>query len=128
MISYLVDPFPSDAELAQLWLSAWGSPGPPTFTNILSRSLAHVCAYEDGLLVGYVNLAWDGGAHAFVLDTCVHRQWQRRGIGTELVLTAIGVARDRGATWLHVDFEEQLRSFYRGCGFRDSGAGVLALV
>jgi hypothetical protein len=24
---------------------------------------------SDGLLVGFVNIAWDGGYHAFLLDT-----------------------------------------------------------
>ena len=30
-----------------------------------------VCAREDSELVGFVNVAWDGGVHAFLLDTLV---------------------------------------------------------
>ena len=127
MITYVVDPFPTDKQLRELWLSAWGTAGPATFRNILSRSLAHIGAYDDGVLLGFGNLAWDGGAHAFILDTCVHRDWRRQGIGTGLVAAAIAAARGREIEWLHVDFEEHLLEFYRGCGFRDSRAGVLRL-
>nr|MYU47339.1 GNAT family N-acetyltransferase [Streptomyces sp. SID7803] len=36
------------------------------------HSLGWVCARENGLLAGgFVNVAWDGGIHAFVLDTVV---------------------------------------------------------
>lgn len=127
MVEYVVDPFPSDIEMAALWLSAWGVAGPATFMPILSRSLAHVGAYLSGTLVGFVNIAWDGGAHAFILDTCVHKDCRRRGIGTGLVRTAIEVARHRRAQWLHVDFEEQYACFYRECGFHDTRAGLLRL-
>lgn len=127
MVSFVVDPYPSDSEMADLWMSAWGTAGPTTFANVLSRSLAHVGAYDSERLVEFVNLAWDGGAHAFVLDTCVRQDWQRRRIGTGLVATAVNVARRKEVEWLHVDFEEHLTEFYRGCGFRDSRAGVLRL-
>jgi len=35
------------------------------------HSLGWVCARQDGGLAGFVNVAWDGGAHAFILDTVV---------------------------------------------------------
>ena len=35
------------------------------------HSLGCVCAREGATLVGFVNVAWDGGVHAFVLDTMV---------------------------------------------------------
>ena len=36
------------------------------------HSLGWVCATDGGgSLVGFVNVAWDGGVHAFVLDTLV---------------------------------------------------------
>ena len=34
---------------------------------------------------------------------------------------------ERGAQWLHVDFEPHLTAFYRGCGFRPTEAGLIAL-
>ncbi len=38
------------------------------------HSLGWVCAYLGSELVGFVNVAWDGGVHAFVLDTMVANQ------------------------------------------------------
>jgi GNAT superfamily N-acetyltransferase len=65
--------------------------------------------------------------HAFLLDTSVHRDYRRRGIGTALVREVITLARDGGAEWLHVDYEESLEPFYRGCGFKPTPAGLLYL-
>ena len=53
--------------------------------------------------------------------------FRRQGIATELVKRAAEAARERGAQWLHVDCEAHLADFYRGCGFRDSAAGVMRL-
>jgi ribosomal protein S18 acetylase RimI-like enzyme len=93
----------------------------------LVRSLAYVCAYQGERLVGFVNLAWDGGVHAFVLDTTVHPELCRRGIGSELVRRAADVARAREVAWLHVDCEPHLTGFYRRCGFRHTEAGLMDL-
>ena len=123
-----IDPFPSPEEFAALWAAAWGASQPPDFASILPRSLAHVGAYHEQRLIGFVNVAWDGGAHAFILDTCVHPDLRRQGIATGLVLEAVRIARERGAEWLHVDFEPHLTGFYRACGFRPTEAGLIRLV
>jgi GNAT superfamily N-acetyltransferase len=122
------DPFPTDEQMAALWLAAWRSvPAAGYAANVLQRSLAHVGAYDGDRLVGFVNVAWDGGVHAFLLDTTVHPDHQRQGIATSLVRRAAGLARERGAHWLHVDFEPHLEAFYRGGGFRPTVAGLIAL-
>ncbi|MBX5187294.1 GNAT family N-acetyltransferase [Rhizobium sp. NZLR3b] len=122
-----IDPFPSPAELNALWSAAWGSPHSRDITVILSRSLAHIGAYHDDKLVGFVNVAWDGGIHAFILDTSVHPDMRRQRIATRLVGEATRVARERGAEWLHVDFEPHLTGFYRACGFTPTAAGLIKL-
>ncbi len=127
MIRIVVDPFPTDEALGELWLSAWGDRGTASFAAVLGRSLAHVGAYQGERLAGFVNVAWDGGIHAFILDPCVHADFRRQGIATRMVGEAARVARERGAKWLHVDFEPHLASFYAGCGFRPTAAGLIAL-
>jgi GNAT superfamily N-acetyltransferase len=127
MVLLRIDPFPSQDDLNMLWLEAWGSREPKDFSGVLSRSLAHIGAYADGRLVGFVNVAWDGGAHAFILDTCVDPRMRRKGIATRMIIEATNVARERGAKWLHVDFEPHLTSFYRSCGFRQTEAGLIKL-
>jgi predicted N-acetyltransferase YhbS len=96
--------------------------------QVEGHSLGWVCARERGELVGFVNVAWDGGVHAFVLDTAVARRVGRRGIGAELVRIAVESARAAGCEWLHVDFDDHLREFYfDACGFEPTNAGLIAL-
>ena len=126
-ITYLISPAVDDAALNELFAAAWPGHTAGPFGPVLGRSLAYVCAYADAELAGFVNLAWDGGVHAFLLDTTVHPAWQRRGIGGELVRRAAEVARGRGMHWLHVDYEPHLEGFYRSCGFRPTLAGLMRL-
>lgn len=126
-IEFRIDPFPPDAELNALWRAAWSADEDRNFSAILARSLAHVGAYQADRLVGFVNVAWDGGIHAFILDTCVAPSQRRQGIATRMIEKATEISRLRGAEWLHVDFEPHLESFYRSCGFRHTDAGVVRL-
>lgn len=127
MISIRTDPFPSNEQLNTLWEEAWGGSGQRDFGPTLSRSLAHLGAYDGERLVGFVNVATDGDLHAFILDTCVSPRLRMRGIATKLVREATVVAQERGAVWLHVDFEPHLSSLYRNCGFRPTEAGLIQL-
>lgn len=126
-VALRIDPFPSNDELNGLWRAAWNAHEERDFSAILSRSLAHIAAFSSDRLVGFVNVAWDGGIHAFILDTCVMPTMRRQGIATRLVEKATEVARDRGAEWLHVDFEQEYAALYRKCGFRPTEAGIIKL-
>lgn len=127
VIEIVTDPFAGDHAMRALWLAAWGDEGPASFEPILSRSLVHVGAFDGPALVGFVNVAWDGGVHAFLLDTCVDQQYRRRGIALRLVAQAIAETRLRGARWLHVDYEPHLERLYQRCGFGPTAAGLIAL-
>ncbi|MGW1436956.1 GNAT family N-acetyltransferase [Streptomyces griseus] len=97
-------------------------------TRLRRHSLGWVCAWEGDRLVGFVNVAWDGGVHAFVLDTVVAQRNRSDGVGAALVKEAAEGCRAAGCEWLHVDFEDHLRSFYfDACGFRETAAGLIAL-
>jgi GNAT superfamily N-acetyltransferase len=126
-IIYQVSPAVTSEELNALFALSWPDYYPSDFDPILERSLAYICAYQTNRLIGFVNMAWDGGIHAFILDTTVHPDWRRRGIGRQLVQEAARVARERGIVWLHVDFEPHLTEFYRQCGFRHTEAGLMRL-
>jgi ribosomal protein S18 acetylase RimI-like enzyme len=126
-VHLILNPFPTDAALAALWQSGWGNAGPASFQPVLARSLVHVGALAGDRLVGFVNVAWDGGVHATLLDTTVHQDWQRRGIATAMVRLAAEAAGRGGARWLHVDFTDEHAGFYAACGFRPTLAGLMAL-
>ncbi|WP_399939860.1 GNAT family N-acetyltransferase [Streptomyces sp. BBFR25] len=119
-----------NALLDALHADAFGHPADGTDwrARLERHSLGWVCAREGGSLVGFVNVVWDGGAHAFLLDTVVARHRRSRGVGARLVSVAAEQARAAGCEWLHVDFEDDLRPFYFDtCGFKETTAGLIAL-
>jgi GNAT superfamily N-acetyltransferase len=92
------------------------------------HSLGWVVARSGERLVGFVNVPWDGLVHAWIQDTMVAQDARRQGIGVELVKVATREARAAGCEYLHVDFEDHLRSFYYdACGFSPTNAGLIAL-
>ena len=80
------------------------------------------------MLLGFVNVAWDGADHAFLIDTKTRPSHQRLGLGTAVVRRAVEEAREAGCEWLFVDFEPHLERFYlESCGFRPTAAGLIRL-
>ena len=96
--------------------------------QVEAHSLGWVTARDAGDLIGFVNVAWDGAIHAFILDTIVSINRRGQGIGTQLIAVAATEARAAGCTWLHVDFDDGLDRFYLdACRFRSTGAGLMEL-
>jgi GNAT superfamily N-acetyltransferase len=97
----------------------------PWADRLERHSLTWVGAFSAGRLVGFVHVVWDGGTHAFILDTMVDPGYQRLGIGRDLVRTVTDEALTAGCDWVHVDYEPQYVSFYENaCGFRPTSAGL----
>ena len=122
-IDYRRGPAVAEADLNRLFAASWPNHATTDFASLLRHSLTYVCAYAGDRLVGFVYLAWDGGVHAFLLDPAM----RRRGIGRRLIAEAVDAARERGITWVHVDYEPELAAFYRACGFRPTLAGLIRL-
>ncbi|HTF10230.1 MAG TPA: GNAT family N-acetyltransferase [Asanoa sp.] len=119
-----------NAEVTALHAEGFGQPTTPDdwWGRVNRHSLGWVCGRAGGALVGFVNVAWDGATHAFVLDTVVATAARRQGVGAGLVGVAADGARAAGCTWLHVDFEPGLQRFYLdACGFTPTHAGLIAL-
>jgi GNAT superfamily N-acetyltransferase len=92
------------------------------------HSLGWVCARDGDQLVGFVNIAWDGAVHAFILDTLVTKPARRQGVGKALIALAVEESRAAGCEWLHVDFDDHLRPFYfDACEFAPTNAGLFPL-
>jgi GNAT superfamily N-acetyltransferase len=97
-------------------------------SQVKAHSLGWAVARDAGELVGFVNVAWDGDIHAFILDTIVSASRRRQGVGMRLIAVAAAEARAAGCEWLHVDFDEEHRLFYLdACGFKAVPAGLMAL-
>ena len=126
-LQYLVDAPVTSRQLNDLFASSCEGHEWRDFAPVLGRSLGYICACRGDELIGFVNLAWDGGIHAFILDTTVHPNFRRRGVGRRMIKLAVEVARERGVEWVHADFEPHFRGFYYACGFRRTEAGVMHL-
>ncbi|MEI8238054.1 MAG: GNAT family N-acetyltransferase [Actinomycetota bacterium] len=123
-----------DLEINTLHAAAFGtrmfSPTEwPWRALVEDHSLGWVTARtDDGTLVGFVNVVWDGLVHAWLQDTMVLPSLHRQGIGERVVAVAVDHARRAGCEWLHVDFDDDLRAFYFDrCGFSPTTAGLIAL-
>ena len=94
---------------------------------MLAHSFTWITATHGTELVGFVNVAWDGDAHFFLLDLTVHPGRQQKGIGTRLVSEAVDACRGHGE-WVHVDAVATLMSrLYHRCGFQPTAAGLVKL-
>jgi ribosomal protein S18 acetylase RimI-like enzyme len=96
--------------------------------QVAAHSLGWVTARDGDALVGFVNVLWDGDAHAWLQDVMVGTASRHQGLGRRLVEAARDGARGAGCDWLHVDFTDELAPFYLdACGFRPTRAGLMAL-
>src|SRR6185295_15262136 len=88
-IEYRLSPPLTNQALNALFSVGWPSWQKASDTSdwqpVLEHSLVYVCAFEADRLIGFVNVAWDGRDHAFILDTRVHPDFRLHGIGKELV-------------------------------------------
>ena len=96
MLRYcLKSPLTNEA-LNALFAASWPEHRLRDFQPILSRSLVFISAFQAEQLAGFVNMAWDGSVHAFLLDTTVHTDVRKQGVGSELVRNAVETAREHG--------------------------------
>ncbi|MBT8197877.1 MAG: GNAT family N-acetyltransferase [Acidimicrobiia bacterium] len=110
--------------LNALFAAAWGAPK-PDYERVFDHSFTWIGAFDGEALVGFANVAWDGDVHFFLLDTTVHPDHQRRGIGRRLVEEAIQACRGHGE-WLHVDGDQDVMDgLYFQAGFESTPAGII---
>ena len=87
----------SDGEVNALTRSYGGAAADGWWDRVRPHSLGWATAHlDDGTPVGFANVAWDGGDHAFLLDPKVRLDLQRRGVATGLVRLAASQAAQAG--------------------------------
>jgi ribosomal protein S18 acetylase RimI-like enzyme len=77
-----------------------------------------------GKLVAWCAILSDGIRHAVLIDVIVHPNWQRQGVGRELVAVAVKHIQDYLISIIHVGFEPEHKTFYERCGFRTGLGGI----
>ena len=88
------------------------------FTNKNLSNLFELGCYEDGKLIGYLNVVSNKVTDAYIQDVMVAPEYQRRGIGTELMKRALLRIKEMDIYMVSVIYgEEALRPFYEKFGF-----------
>jgi ribosomal protein S18 acetylase RimI-like enzyme len=84
----------------------------------LRASWSTVSAYESGRLVGFGRTLSDGVLYAVLFDVIVHPEFQRRGIGREIVKRLVGGCRAAGIRDIQLFSAPGKIRFYERLGFQ----------
>lgn len=94
---------------------------PDRLASALSASLAVTAARDGGRLVGLARLVGDGLTIVYLQDILISPEYQRRGIGRDLLERAFAPYRDVRQKVLLTDDEPSQRAFYEAMGFTEVG-------
>lgn len=86
--------------------------------SALPRSWYAVSCYDGDRLVGFGRLLSDGAYQCFVCDMIVLPQYQRRGIGSEVLRRLLEHCRSAGIGWVQLTAAQGRSGFYERFGFR----------
>ncbi|MCU6480235.1 GNAT superfamily N-acetyltransferase [Arthrobacter silviterrae] len=115
---------PDLAELLELYGSVgWSAytKEPQTLVAALRGSTTVVLARAAGRLVGLARVISDGATICYLQDVLIHPDYQRLGIGRELVARALQPYRQVRQKVLLTDDGPGQKSFYEALGYRDTG-------
>ena len=90
---------------------------PQMLDQSLAHSLAIYVARDGEEIVGLVCLVGDGFSSVFVQDLIVLPNYQRQGIGSDLMKEALGDFKDAYQVQLATEQTEKTLGFYRSLGF-----------
>lgn len=114
-------------EINSLMSLCWDDFEEVDYQHILDKSLAYITARYDSQLIGFYNLAWDGGRHATIFDLNVHPDYRHQGVALEMLKMAPIIAKKNNIKFLHVDFDLKLEKLYKKAGFEMISAGIIQL-
>ncbi len=88
------------------------------FENKKMNNLFELGCYEDGKLIGYLNVVSNKVTDAYIQDVMIAPGFQGKGIGTELMKRAILRIKGMDIYMISVIYaDERLRRFYEKFGF-----------
>ena len=90
---------------------------PEMVKKAYENSLLTLCAYDSNQLVGVIRTVGDGFSIVFVQDILVLPEYQRKGIGTQLLREVIERFSTAYQMMLMTDNTPKTISFYQSLGF-----------
>ena len=95
---------------------------PEMLKKAYEGSLCILGAYEGEKLIGIIRAVGDGHSIVFIQDIIVYPEYQRRGIGTELMCALLRRYGNVYQIELATDDTEKAKAFYESMGFRPMDA------
>lgn len=89
---------------------------PEKMAKILPGSLWYMSAYAGNKLVGLIRVVGDGCSVVYVQDILVREEYQRKGIGRQLMESMLAEFRHIRQIVLITDATEKTRRFYESLG------------
>ena len=118
MIRYEFSAPVSPAELADLRASVGWNRMQRDLADPRLRRYVYLCAFSGDRLVGYAEAVSNGVTDAYIQDVMVHPDYQRQGVGTQLMQRMLARLEAEGVYMVSVIYgEEALRPFYEKFGF-----------
>ncbi len=90
---------------------------PEMLKNAYENSLLILGAYDGDKLIGVIRTAGDGSSVVFIQDILVYPEYQRKGIGTQLLREIMERFSDVCQIELMTDNTAKTVSFYQSAGF-----------
>lgn len=104
----------------------WKVPDAADVAGALDRSIASLCAVDDGRIVGTGRIVGDGAFYLFVVDLIVHAEHQHLGIGSRLLAGLEAEAAHLSATGtIALVADLDVAPFYERQGYRRSASALL---
>lgn len=126
----ITDQNPTMPEVLALYKSVgWSmyTRDPARLERALTHSLTVLSAYEGKQLVGLIRAVGDGETILFIQDLLVLPEYQRRGIGKQLIEALLARFPEVRQRVLLTDDDPKTRNFYKAAGFVESQqVGVIA--
>lgn len=90
---------------------------PEELFNAVESSLFVVSAYVDRHLVGFGRVVSDGILHGMIYEMIVHPEYQRRGIGSSILVNLLERCREHGIREIQLFCAAGKEPFYSSHGF-----------
>ena len=88
----------------------------------------HLCAFEGERLIGYAAVVSNGVTDAYIQDLMVHPDYQRQGVGQELMQYMLKRLRADGIYMVSVIYgDPELQRYYENFGFTTMLCGQMEL-
>ncbi|MDF2700706.1 MAG: rimI: ribosomal-protein-alanine acetyltransferase [Haloplasmataceae bacterium] len=96
-----------------------------SYSKAIKASYFHVCCFLNNELIGFIDVVSNGITDAYIQDLIVHPNYQKQGIGTNLMNMTINKLKEDNIYMISVLFDQSLLSYYQKFGFNFILAGQL---